>query len=40
MKSNNQVEFLTLREDFSEESHDILGDERKKMYNIFNKIQI
>ena len=39
MKSNNQVEFLTLREDFSEESHDILGDERKKMYNIFNKIQ-
>ena len=39
IKSNNQVDFLTLREDFAEEAKDILGDERKKIHDIFNEIQ-
>jgi dTDP-4-amino-4,6-dideoxy-D-glucose ammonia-lyase len=39
IKSNNQVDFLTLRENFAEGADDIVGDERKKIYSIFNKIQ-
>jgi len=39
IKSNNQVDFLTLREDFAEEAKNILGDERQKIYNIFNEVQ-
>ena len=38
-KSNNQVDFLTLREDFAEEAENILGDERQEIYNIFNEVQ-
>ncbi len=37
-KSNNQVDFLTLREDFSPEAEDLSVDERKKLLNIFKKI--
>ena len=39
IKSNNQVDFLTLREDFREGAENILGEERKEIYNIFNDIQ-
>lgn len=39
IKSNNQVDFLTLREDFREQAENILGEERKEIYNIFNNIQ-
>ena len=39
IKSNNQVDFLTLREDFREKAENILGEERKEIYNIFNDIQ-
>ena len=39
IKSNNQVDFLTLREDFAEEAENILGEERKEFYSIFNDIQ-
>jgi len=39
IKSNNQVDFLTLREDFREGAENILGEERKEIYNIFNEIQ-
>jgi dTDP-4-amino-4,6-dideoxy-D-glucose ammonia-lyase len=39
IKSNNQVDFLTLREDFAEEAENILGEERQKIYNIFNEVQ-
>ena len=38
-KSNNQVDFLTLREDFSPEAEDLSVDERKKLLNIFRKIE-
>ena len=38
-KSNNQVDFLTLREDFAEEAENILGEERQEIYNIFNEVQ-
>ena len=37
-KSNNQVDFLTLREDFSPEAQDLSVDERKKLLNIFKEI--
>ena len=37
-KANNQVDFLTLREDFSPEAEDLSVDERKKLLNIFRKI--
>mgnify|MGYP001174795804 FL=1 len=39
IKSNNQVDFLTLREDFREGAENILGEERKEIYNLFNEIQ-
>jgi len=39
IKSNNQVDFLTLREGFREKAENILGEERKEIYNIFNDIQ-
>jgi len=39
VKSNNQIDFLTLREDFAEEAEDILGDERKKINEIFHSIE-
>lgn len=39
IKSNNQIDFLTLREDFREKAENILGEERKEIYNIFNDIQ-
>ncbi len=39
IKSNNQVDFLTLREDFAEEAENILGEERQEIYNIFNEVQ-
>jgi len=37
-KSNNQVDFLTLREDFSPEAQNLSVDERKKLLNIFKEI--
>ncbi len=37
-ESNNQVNFLTLREDFSPEAKDLSIDERKKLLDIFKKI--
>ena len=39
IKSDKQIDFLTLRENFAEEANDILGDERKKIHDIFNEIQ-
>ena len=39
IKSNNQVDFLTLREDFREKAENIVGEERKEIYDIFNDIQ-
>jgi dTDP-4-amino-4,6-dideoxy-D-glucose ammonia-lyase len=37
-KSDNQVDFLTLREDFSPEANDLSTDERKKLSEIFREI--
>ena len=37
-ESNNQVDFLTLREDFSPEAQDLSTDERRKLLNIFKEI--
>ncbi|MDC0173683.1 hypothetical protein OAI55_01425 [Nitrosopumilus sp.] len=37
-KSQNQVDFLTLREDFSPEAKTLSIDERKKLLEIFNQI--
>jgi len=37
-KSQNQVDFLTLREDFSPEAKTLSIDERKKLLGIFNQI--
>jgi len=37
-KSDNQVDFLTLREDFSPEAQDLSTDERRKLLNIFKEI--
>ena len=37
-ESNNQVDFLTLREDFSPEAQDLSTDEREKLLNIFKEI--
>ena len=37
-ESNNQVNFLTLREDFSPEAKDLSIDERKKLQSIFREI--
>jgi len=37
-KSQNQVDFLTLREDFSPEAKILSVDERKKLLEIFNQI--
>ena len=37
-KSNNQVDFLTLREDFSPEANDLSTNERKRLSEIFNEI--
>ena len=37
-ESDNQVDFLTLREDFSPEAQDLSVDERKKLLNIFKEI--
>ncbi|RZD48084.1 MAG: hypothetical protein CXT78_01750 [Thaumarchaeota archaeon] len=39
-KANNQVDFLTLREDFSPEAKILSVDERKKLLDIFNEIDI
>ena len=39
-KANNQVNFLTLREDFSPEAKILSIDERKKLLDIFNEIDI
>ena len=37
-ESDNQVDFLTLREDFSPEAQDLSTDEREKLLNIFKEI--
>ena len=37
-ESGNQVDFLTLREDFSPEAQDLSTDERRKLLNIFKEI--
>ena len=37
-KSDNQVNFLTLREDFSPEANDLSTDERKRLSEIFKEI--
>ena len=37
-KSDNQVNFLTLREDFSPEANDLSTNERKRLSEIFNEI--
>ena len=37
-ESDNQVDFLTLREDFSPEAQDLSTDERRKLLNIFKEI--
>ena len=37
-ESDNQVDFLTLREDFSPEAQDLSIDERRKLLNIFKEI--
>ena len=37
-ESDNQVDFLTLREDFSLEAQDLSTDERRKLLNIFKEI--
>jgi len=37
-KSENQVDFLTLREDFSPEAKTLSVDERKKLLDIFNEV--
>ena len=37
-KSNNQVDFLTLREDFSPDAQDISSNEREKLLDIFKEI--
>ena len=39
IKSNNQVDFLTLREDFREKAENIVGEERKEIHDIFNEVQ-
>ena len=39
-KANNQVDFLTLREDFSPEAKILSVDERKKLLDIFNESDI
>lgn len=37
-KADNQIDFLTLREDFSPEAQDLSVEERKKLSDIFNEI--
>ena len=37
-ESDNQVDFLTLREDFSPEAQELSTDERRKLLNIFKEI--
>ena len=39
IKSNNHIDFLTLREDFGENAENILGDERKGIHKLFQDIQ-
>ena len=40
IESGNQIDFLTLREDFSDRATIISGEEREKLHSIFNDVQI
>tara|TARA_B000000460_G_scaffold98619_1_gene69007 strand:+ start:122 stop:1537 length:1416 start_codon:yes stop_codon:yes gene_type:complete len=39
IESGNQIDFLTLREDFSDRATNISGKEREKLHRIFNDVQ-
>ena len=39
IESGNQIDFLTLREDFSDQAKVISGKEREKLYQIFNEVE-
>ena len=39
IESGNQIDFLTLREDFSDRATSISGKEREQLYSIFNDVQ-
>ena len=39
IESGNQIDFVTLREDFSNRATDISGEEREKLYDIFCNVQ-
>ena len=40
IESNNQIDFLTLREDFSDGATVISGKEREELHGIFNDVQV
>ena len=40
IESGNQIDFLTLREDFSDQAKVISGKEREKLHQIFNEVEI
>ena len=39
IESDNQIDFLTLREDFSDQAKVITGKEREKLHQIFNEVE-